>query len=600
MSFEMARTKVVADRDLPAWLFGAVSIAYFASFAVGWFLPTSLVGIGDWDWVFSDAWVSCRALVERGWPGWWSIQLAGGTPLVGNPESLAASPFLALPLLFGPIVGIKLLVVLLVVVGFAACLWLGMRWIGDPLGAATFAFLFVFSGHFAIHFRAGHFPWAMFYLVPAILLCVDALLFDEISRRGASIGLVVGAALLLTGTVYHPLVFFLGPLALAYALVRRDVPRARVVYVLLLGLSAVLIAMPRFAAVLEWQAKSPREVAGHGGISIVELARMLLVPIDDYKAYFPHGSGIWEYWSYVGTVGVALAALSLAERRLSRVIAIATTAVGVALAWRTPWGGVLDWLSALPLVGSIRVASRFLGLVVFGLALGAGGAIAGLRAKVSPRFRWVPLFLALAIVGEHWLVVRPIWTRVFEVPLSEAYPDWQSATSDREYSVVRSAPPFQPFTPAGDMYNSRMLPILMAGDVVPNAYTALTLHHLRLPDGPLVHGGPPDLRYRIGNQWIDLDGDLRPGEDVTVAVRSPHHAWKVDDRSCARPQNDEGEMRVVMLKRCGHVHLSMHSSWELVGWIVAAIGLALGVWLIRRGPNVDSKLGRGYDASFRG
>src|SRR5262249_55961062 len=157
--------------------------------------------------------------------------------------------------------------------GFAGCLRLGVRWIGDPLGAVVFAFLFVFSGHFAIHFRAGHFPWAMFYLVPVILICADELVFDEDPSARASIGLLVSLALVFTGAVYHPLVFFLGPVAIIYAWARRDAPRARARHAMLLCLCAAAIAMPRFAAVLEWQAKSPREVAGHGGASLVDLAR---------------------------------------------------------------------------------------------------------------------------------------------------------------------------------------------------------------------------------------------------------------------------------------------------------------------------------------
>jgi len=319
-----------------SWIFASVPLLYVASFVAGWFSPPSLVGIGDWDWVFSDAWVSARGLIERGWPAWWSIQLDGGAPLLGNPESLASSPFLIFPLVLGPVVGIKVLVALLVVVGFAVCLKLGMRWIGEPLGATTFAFLFVFSGYFAIHLRAGHFPWAMFYLVPAVFLFADELLVDGNTTPRASIGFVGSLVLLVFGAVYHPLVFFLAPLVLVYGFVRRDAPVRRVRYVALLTLCAAAISVPRIAAVLEWQLKSPRYVAGHGGLSVAAMISMLLVPIADYKEHVPLGSGIWEYWSYVGIIGSSLAIGSCLLRRAWRVTAIASIVVGVVLAWRSP------------------------------------------------------------------------------------------------------------------------------------------------------------------------------------------------------------------------------------------------------------------------
>jgi len=218
---------------------------------------------------------------------------------------------------------------------------------------------------------------------------------------------------------------------------------------------------------------------------------------------------------------------------------------------------------------------------VFGVALAAGGTLAVLREKLSGRLAWIPIAIALAVVSEHCFVVWPIWSRVFDVPVTEAYPQWGSVPERPTYSEVHAAPPFQDFSAARDMYNSRMLPLLMAGYVVPNAYTALTLPPVRLSEGPVVRESPPGLRCRIGNHTIELEGDLRPDHDVKLAIRPVRHGWKVDDRSCARIENHQGEMKIVMLKPCDRVRLSFRSGGEIAYWIVAATGLAASIALIR-------------------
>src|SRR4051794_30949589 len=89
-------SRSAAGGRILGWLIAVTYLGFLDSFAIGWFLPPSLVGIGDWDWVFSDAWLSASGLLERGWPAEWSIQLGGGVPLAADPESLSHSPFLSL------------------------------------------------------------------------------------------------------------------------------------------------------------------------------------------------------------------------------------------------------------------------------------------------------------------------------------------------------------------------------------------------------------------------------------------------------------------------------------------------------------------------
>jgi len=562
----------------------AIALGFLVSFAVGWFLPPSLVGVGDWDWVFSDAWLSASGLLERGWPPLWSIQLAGGAPLAADPESLSHSPFLILPLALGPIVGTKLLVTLLIAAGLVGCHRLGRRWIGDEVGATVFAFVFVFSGHFAIHFRVGHLPWAVFYLVPWVLLYADRLLFDRDPGLAASIGLLASLVALFSGPVYHALTFFLLPVAVLYGLLDgRRAPSNRVRHVLTLTFCAAALIMPRWLAVISWEQRTPRNVTGYGGMPWVEMANMLVTPIQDYKAPAPWGgSGVWEYWSYVGIVTGMLAIVSLGIRGRSRGLAGACLGAAMILAWRGPWGAPLAWIAPhVPFLYSVRAFSRFVVLAVFGIALLAGNAIGALRRRAPGRLAWVPLLLLLAIVGDYSLVVRPVWSKVFALHPAEAYRDWGVTVAGQRYATTRSAPPFQTFNSQREMFNSRMLPLLMAGAVVRNAYITMALPWPRPPEGNVVEG-LAEGAYRLRNHEIDLFGDLRPGQEIKIHLHYKRAYWDVVDPTSANVDWDPAGMKLDILKPCQNVRIVFRTGKESFGWIISGLAVVATSAVLRR------------------
>jgi len=569
-------------------LLGAIPMAFLGSFAVKWFAPSSLVGIGDWDWYFSDAWISGTALLERGRPALWSIQQAGGVPLAGDPESLSHSPFLVVPLAFGPIVGTKLLVVLLLLAGFVGCRRLGLRWIGEPVGATAFAFVFVFSGYFAIHLRAGHLPWAAFHLVPWILLFTDQLLFDPAPSLGTSLGLVVSLVLVFTGFMYHALVFFLLPVIVIYGIVNgRHANASRIRHVVNLARCAVAIAMPRWLSIIDWEQRSPRIHAGYGGMPLLSIAEMLLTPIPDYNLWVPWGgSGVWEYWSYVGIIVSLLALGALGIRRRPRTFALACLGVAAVLAWRGPWGSVLGWIAPRVLfLSSVRVYSRFLVLAVFAIALLAGSAIAWLRSSTRDRGASLPLLLLFAIATEYWLVVWPIWTKVFALPAEEVYSDWGITLPGPRYHSIRSAPPFQPFAEHQEMFNSRMLPLLMAGAIVGNAYVAMVSPWERPPDGSVVQSRD-QVTYRLDNQEIKLFGDFRRGDRIKINLRYPTEYWRVADPRSARIEGHRSGTIVTILTGCRNVRVVLRTGLETAAWIVSGISL-IALWLVLRRRTED-------------
>ena len=419
----------------------------------------------------------------------------------------------------------------------------------------------------------------MFYLVPWVLLFADRCLFDPAAGLQVSLGLLATLVLLFSGSVYHPLVFFLVPVTVVYAAVGcREAPWCSIRRVLLLVLSAVLITMPRWLAIVDWQRRFPRYVPGHGGMPLLKMGEMLFTSIEDYNLRVPWGgSGLWEYWSYAGMVAGLVALASIRVRARWRQLARGFIIAGLILAWRGPWGSLLEWVSPyLPIAPSVRVYSRFLVLVVLGIALLAGGGLATLRQHATTRgLFWAPTLLVIAMAADYYIVVQPIWSRVFSLRPDEAYADWGLSLRDPPYSVVRSAPFTLESGNAGGEFNSRMLPLLMGGAVVGNAYATLNgVPWMERGDGKVVESLPEDA-YQLTNHNLEFWGDFTPGQEIAINLHFVEAYWKVDDRKVARIYDDDGMIRLQILEPCHHVRITMRSGWESAGWAAAGIGFLL-------------------------
>jgi len=114
--------------------------------------------------------------------------IGGGFPTIGHPFDGSWAPTLLAVLAFGPVVGVKVNLVLLLLLGAAGAYALGRRWLDLPPAAAAFgAAVFALSGWLPSVMLVGFWPQALYFVTPAVLAC----LFDErLSSR------VLGGALL--------------------------------------------------------------------------------------------------------------------------------------------------------------------------------------------------------------------------------------------------------------------------------------------------------------------------------------------------------------------------------------------------------------------
>jgi hypothetical protein len=108
----------------------------------------------------------------------------------------------------------------------------------------------------------------------------------------------------------------------------------------------------------------------------------------------------------------------------------------------------------------------------------------------------------------------------------------------------------------------------------------VTLPGIALNGGSVV-GGIPGVHYQISNHRLELWGDFRVGQQLSINLRFIDY-WEAGDRKSYRLNSDHGGMRLKILRPCHHIVMSIHPAWEMIAWIVSGIGLTFAVILLWR------------------
>ncbi len=200
----------------PRWSHGLLLLAVLAM-ATGLF--QSPMGIASGDAFRDNDWLNCRsfdvqsraALLEHGQFPLRSHLIGGGFPTIAHPSDGSWAPTLLAVLLFGDVIGVKLNLLLLLLIGGWGVLRLG-RWLGlTERGATVAALAFVLSGWLPSMLLVGFYNQAFFLLAPAI-----AALLLESSEKPARIlwaGMLLAFVLQQGGHAFPATCFFLGLLS---------------------------------------------------------------------------------------------------------------------------------------------------------------------------------------------------------------------------------------------------------------------------------------------------------------------------------------------------------------------------------------------------
>lgn len=381
---------------------------------------------------FFNVWMS------RGVFPWWNPYLFGGTPFIADPIVNIWYPvnwvFLVLPLniayswhviihLLWAATGMCVLVKLVTGNRFAA--WVS----GLVFMMSGFFMARTWSGHVDVIAAASWMPWVIY-------LFTRLLLDERRDRRGIILAGIVFAFQLLSGyqTMAFMTVIIIGVMSVVFAV--RGYSVAGLVRSVTAGIFGIGLAAFHLIPVAEFFRSSirtyplPYSWISFGSWTPKSLIQMLNpFYFGDQRMYNGPPPNFGEHSAFIGVIGLLLAVIGvyavwlssrIKKRPVSAVFLLGTSAIITVIfgVWMSLGASVpvdLQYIAwkIIPMYQYLRIPTRHLILVVFGLSLlsGIGASYLLIRLRVVRLIGWaVALFVIIEMVpfGRHFIEMHPI------------------------------------------------------------------------------------------------------------------------------------------------------------------------------------------------
>lgn len=527
----------------------------------------------------------------------------GGFPTIGDPEDPTLNPLVVLSILFGPVVGLKLIGYLGMLVGGLATYALGRYILGYTRWGALFAgLIFGVSLFIPIRLHDGNPNEVYAAFLPLCLLLVG------LACRGRRWALVILPFVFYTMMSDGKLTCFMGMFYVVVVCLLDVVPffgtlsregrsgrvdfRPLLVCLVALGMT-FCIGLVRILPALE-------HINAKGGLSNMDLFFYA-------ETYAPSGYTFERLWKEPLGLAGKLDYTTLGW------IPVLLFLVSLVLYWRRalPWGIALvlfGWLILtdnapidlfkvfwhLPIFNAVRQPPKYFSFqIAFSIAV-ASGCCFGVLSRL--RWRWVEHLVAVILIaGGLWFLFPKAMNfqhRTYNFDMPEAF-----LTREPEFYNVQGV----------DLRRARRAPFeavtylnLMRGVGTVDWYTGIPLPEHAVPkyfvhkEGRVV----PNLEYR-GEAFFLEDGNqaevtFRPNSiSVAVVVRAPgvlvvnqnyHPDWSVNRGECF----ERDGLLAVRLDEVGSYTVRLRYWSRSFCWGVALSGLSLGVlvfmcWAYRSG-----------------
>ncbi|MBI3343130.1 YfhO family protein [Candidatus Gottesmanbacteria bacterium] len=359
------------------------------------------------------------ASVKQGFLPWWNPYMFSGTPFMANPITNAMYPvnwlFFVLPATV--VYPLSLMLhVLIAMMGMYTLLRRVMSNVQYPIskekpqrithlsslitqfpawgagivfGLSSFFAARIYAGHIDVIAAASWMPWVIAAFAANFKFQILNFKLEESvqkyqERRGIVLAGVILALQLLAGyqTMAILTLIAVGIIALVQAISTRSIiPLLIVILGVLIALglaSVVLIPIQQFVGLSIRTFAKPYAWSSLGSLVPKELIQLISpFALGDQYTYHGYPPNYWEHAIFVGRVGLALAVVAFFARRRSSVLfiaAIATVVFGlwVSLGSHAPVD-LNYWLwRFVPVYHFLRIPSRHLLLVIFGLSVLAG------------------------------------------------------------------------------------------------------------------------------------------------------------------------------------------------------------------------------------
>ena len=425
---------------LAAALLAAAAIAVISPMFAQW----GNIGLSDWDNQLFYHGAAVKTIKEFGQFPLWNPYHCGGSPMLASPEISFLAPTFIFDLVFGEVVGVKLMVIFYAVLG----MW-GMYFLSRTLGYGRVSSfvppaVYMASSWFTLRVTEGHTGFLPFALLPFItaffIRSLDAPDWQRALRQIAAASFFM-AWTIFAGGVY-PFIgisLFLSGFCLLSMISKRSLkPAASLILIMVFTflLSAVK-SVPQYEFIKEFPRKT--EVKQHHSLPIIKdalFSRNQQVTTQasefyqgrdedagEYSRAFWKGERPWGWQEYGAFIGVSTAVLLLAGlfffRNLWAWYVLAVFSLLLALGDFSPVN-VWAFIRKLPVLGSLHGPSRITVLFVFSASVIAGFVASKLEGMKRPASGLVPKVLtgvvAAAVFLELATVSAPVMLDAFPSP----------------------------------------------------------------------------------------------------------------------------------------------------------------------------------------
>ena len=390
----------------------------------------SLLGRGDWDYFFSLYEASYKTIIQYHQAPFWNPYFKGGMSLIGNPQQGFLSPIMAIVLVFGTVVGLKLAVWLHLFFALWGC-WALAGYFGLT-GLVRFvpAAIFVFSSHWALHLTEGHIIWLSAGFMPWTFLFFLKGIRGQ--KRFILATALCEAFMFYEGSTYTliALVLFIG--AYSFFLALQEKKWTFFVWFIGVHVLAAVVAAPKLFPVIEMISQY-HHVVGPGK----------LVPVMKFASFFSDqfqtlhresvlGAGYWEFGAYIGMIAGLIYFYSFSLFRTQP--ALVWSALFMLLVCVGNFSFLSPWsiLHKLPIINTFHLPMR----LVQGLLLPLGLLVGIFLERMKSKLRLSVIVVTIILVVDLFLV----GTRIFQ----EAPRPWTIQGRD---SILRDSFFSQEFVP---------------------------------------------------------------------------------------------------------------------------------------------------------
>src|SRR3989338_8620700 len=359
----------------------------------------------------------------------WNPYVNGGNVLLAHPHSMFLSPFYIFVLIFGPVLGLKIQIVIHLMIGLLGMYLLAKYLKLSPHASYLASFVFMLNSHYALHLTEGHTEWLVMAFIPWIFMY---LLKGLEEPRQAFKAIIFLALILLNGSphIFAVIVIFLVVYALGKACQFRKTTPLKILGLIFLGTFS-LCAIKLFP-MIEFLWHYPRLANDSSGTAPAILLKMFLgrdqVALDFLSWSECRKMGLsyeWhEYGAYVGIIPLGLLLVGAVYQFRNQWPLIITCLISllIALGSASP---VNYWeiLRRLPVLDSVSAPSRFiLGFLFLGAVLSGYGLdlmekyMSGLKGgKWKNGAKFLSIIIIAFVVFDLWQVNSPIFKNAFRI-----------------------------------------------------------------------------------------------------------------------------------------------------------------------------------------